>query len=110
VITTLDDLRMLANSAAEPMLTVEGILDFRLFNGYRCRGRLLLISKLRATGKVVRCGGCRKAGIIGAKLLIAELDYFCPSLVSPPRNISVKPNPQSSFITQIKQHGARGSK
>ena len=48
MITTLDDLRMLANSAAEPMLTVEGILDFRLFNGYRCRGRLLLISKLRA--------------------------------------------------------------
>jgi hypothetical protein len=45
VITTLDDLRMLANSAADPTLTVEGILDFGLINGYRCRCTLL-ISKL----------------------------------------------------------------
>lgn len=110
MITTLDDLRMLANSAAEPMLTVEGILSFKMIYGYRCRWRKVLISKLKATGKVVRCGGCRKAGIIGAKLLTAELDNFCPSLVSPPRNISVKPNPQSTFIPQIKQHGIRGGK
>jgi hypothetical protein len=91
VITTLDDFKMLANSPAEPMLTVEGILEFKWINVYRCRWTLVLISKLRATGKV-RCGGCNKAGIIDAKLFTAELDSFCPSLVSPPRNISVKPN------------------
>ena len=93
VITTLDDLRMLANSAAEPMLTVEGILDFKLVYEYRCRWTLVLISKLRATGKVVRCGGCSMAGIIGAKLVTAELNNFCPSLVSPPRTLSMEPNP-----------------